>query len=78
MPPHAYLLKSYIGKVSYLRMEQQRDHTPLPVDLDTLWETLAQSAYLHALGCRVLPAVEQRIMLLAGIPDVPDGTAVTV
>ena len=48
-----------------------------PVDLDTLWETLAQSAYLRALGCRVLPDVEQRIMLLAGIPDVPDGTAVT-
>ena len=62
---------------TYLRLEQQRDHTQLPVDLDTLWETLAQSAYLRALGCRVLPDVEQRIMLLAGIPDVPDGTAVT-
>ena len=62
---------------TYLRLEQQRGHTPLPVDLDTLWETLAQSAYLRALGCRVLPDVEQRSMLLACIPDVPDGTAVT-
>jgi hypothetical protein len=62
---------------TYLRLEQQRGRTQLPVDLDTLWETLAQSAYLRDLGCRVLPDVEQRIMLLAGIPDVPDGTAVT-
>jgi superfamily II DNA or RNA helicase len=62
---------------TYLRLEQERGHTRLPVDLDTLWETLAQSAYLRALGCRVLPDVEQRIMLLAGIPGVPDGTAVT-
>jgi superfamily II DNA or RNA helicase len=62
---------------TYLRLEQQRGHTQLPVDLDTLWETLAQSAYLRALGCRVLPDAKQRIMLLARIPDVPDGTAVT-
>jgi hypothetical protein len=32
---------------TYLRLEQQRSHTQLPVDLDTLWETLAQSAYLR-------------------------------
>jgi hypothetical protein len=62
---------------TYLRLEQQRGHTQLPVDLDTLWETLTQSTYLRALGCRVLPDIEQRIMLLAGIPGVPDGTAVT-
>jgi len=62
---------------TYLRLEQQRGHTRLPVDLDTLWDTLAHSAYLRALGCRVLPDVEQRIMLLARIPNVPDGTVVT-
>jgi hypothetical protein len=62
---------------TYLRLEQQSNHTQAPVDLDTLWETLAQSAYLCALGCRVLPDVEQRIMLLKGIPGVPDGTVVT-
>jgi len=49
----------------------------LPVDLDTIWDTLSQSTYLRALGCRVLPDVEQKIMLLAHIPNVPDGTAVT-
>ena len=62
---------------TYLRLEQQRGRTQLPVDLDTLWATLAQSAYLRALGCRVSPDVEQQIMLLARIPHVPDGTAVT-
>jgi hypothetical protein len=62
---------------TYLRLEQQKGHTQLPVDLDMLWETLAQSAYLRVLGCRALSDVEQRLMLLAGIPDVPDGTAVT-
>ena len=62
---------------TYLRLEQQRSHQQLPVDLDILWETLARSAYLRALGCRVLPDVEQQIMLLASIPNVPDGTVVT-
>ena len=43
---------------TYLRLEQQMGQTKLPVDLDTIWETLPQSAYLRALGCRVLPDVE--------------------
>ena len=49
----------------------------LPVDLDTIWETLSQSTYLRALGCRILPDAEQRLMSLAHIPNVPDGTAIT-
>jgi len=70
MPPHDLYS-------TYLRLEQQRGPTKLPIDLDTIWETLSQSTYLRALGCRVLPDVEQQIILLAHIPNVPDGTAVT-
>ena len=63
---------------TYLRLEQQRGHTQLPVDLDTLWETLAQSTYLRALGCRVLPdAAPQPSCSWQVSPGVPDGTAVT-
>jgi hypothetical protein len=62
---------------TYLRLEQQTDRKPIPVDLDTIWQTLTQSAYLRALGCRAMPDADQQIMILNNIPDVPDGTAVT-
>jgi superfamily II DNA or RNA helicase len=62
---------------TYIRWEQQIGQKKLPVDLDTIWETLSQSPYLRALGCRILPDVEQHIMSLAHIPNVPDGVAVT-
>ncbi|MGQ4810058.1 RNA polymerase-associated protein RapA [Candidatus Entotheonellaceae bacterium PAL068K] len=62
---------------TYLRLEQQMDRKQLPVDLDIIWETLSQSAYLRALGCRVMPDQEQRLMVLANLPELPDGAAVT-
>jgi len=62
---------------TYLRLEQQQAQTHIPVDLDTIWSTFAQSAYLRALGGRVLPDEDQQIMELANIPDLLDGTAVT-
>jgi hypothetical protein len=62
---------------TYLRLEQQTDQKPIPVDLDLIWETLTHSAYLRALGCRIMPDAEQRIMVLGNLPDLPEGTAVT-
>jgi hypothetical protein len=62
---------------TYLRLEQQQAQTHIPVDLDTIWSTFAQSAYLRALGGRVMPDEDQQIMELANIPALLDGTAVT-
>jgi hypothetical protein len=62
---------------TYLRLEQQQAQTQIPVDLDTIWSTFAQSAYLRALGGRVMPDEDQQIIELANIPDLPDGTTVT-
>lgn len=62
---------------TYLRMEQQRDPTPVPVDLDAIWKTLSHSNYLRSLGCRLIPDEAQCLMSLANIPPLPDGTAVT-
>jgi superfamily II DNA/RNA helicase len=62
---------------TYLRLEQQRNHTPLPVDLDTLWETLAQSAYsrgyaAHRYRRRTL-APDLGDASTRGLPDDPGG-----
>ena len=62
----------------YLRFSEQSGKVQLPVDLGSIWESLIRSTYLHDLGCRVLPDTEQKVMTLAGIPDLPDGTAVTI
>ncbi|MGE3536743.1 MAG: helicase-related protein [Candidatus Tectimicrobiota bacterium] len=64
---------------TYLRLEQQQQqhHHHAPVDLETIWNTLAHSAYLGALGCRVAPDASQNILELQNIPGVPDGLAVT-
>jgi hypothetical protein len=62
---------------TYLRMEQQRDSRPVPVDLDAIWETLSHSDYLRALGCQMVSDEGHHLMRLSHIPSLPDGTAVT-
>jgi hypothetical protein len=62
---------------TYLRLEQQRSRPQLPVDMDTLWETLIHSTYLRALGCHLMPDTTPQTLVLANIPGLPDGTAMT-
>ena len=35
----------------YERLAKQAARTPAPVDLEAIWQTLRDSAYLRALGC---------------------------
>jgi superfamily II DNA or RNA helicase len=62
---------------TYVRLEQQMQQQHPPVDLDTIWATLAQSVYLRDLGCQVRAADEEQVFVLAGLPGLLDGTAVT-
>jgi hypothetical protein len=62
---------------TYVRLEQQQHHKQAPVELDFIWETLSQSAYLHALGCQVQADSTKRLLTLDNIPDLPKGTALT-
>lgn len=50
---------------------------PSPVTLDDIWETLASSRYLQALGCRVDADAEKKLLWVRGVPGIPDGTALT-
>lgn len=61
----------------YVRLSEQSGSGEVPVDLDAIWQILANSAYLRDLGCQVLPEPEQKTMTLRGLVDVPDGTTVT-
>ena len=45
--------------------------------METIWETLTQSTYLRALGCRIMPDTAPQTLALANISGLPDGTAVT-
>ena len=65
----------------YQRMARDHAATRLPISLDGIWRVLAQSAYLQAIGCRVerdLAGEGTEVLILSGIPGVPDGTALTV
>lgn len=59
----------------YLRLGQQERATR-PLTLEAIWETLVGSEYLRALGGTLRD--DGRVLLLQGIGDVPDGTALTV
>jgi superfamily II DNA or RNA helicase len=61
----------------YLRLAEQADLAPPPVDLEAIWETLSRSASLRDLGCRVHPDADQQVLMLVNIPGVLDGTALT-
>jgi hypothetical protein len=61
----------------YMRLEEQAELTPPPVDLEAIWDTLSDSAYLRDLGSRVHPTANQQVLTLVDITGVVDGTAVT-
>jgi hypothetical protein len=61
----------------YLRLSEQSPDTTPPVDLENIWETLKTSTYLRDLGCTMLPDPEKRTIILSGIPDIPERTALT-
>ena len=65
----------------YQRMEQQHAQVRLPVSLEGIWQVLAESPYLEALGCAVaanLVGDGREPLLLTGVPGVADGTALTI
>jgi len=61
----------------YQRLEAQRNE-PLPVDMDAIWRVLADSPYLHDLGCILRPETEQRTLILNNVPGITDGAALTI
>jgi len=61
----------------YERLDAQAATNRAPVTLDDIWGTISSSAYLHSLGCRVLPEGIARAIELNHIPGVPDGTVLT-
>jgi len=62
----------------YLRLGEQAEERVIPMDLKTIWDTLINSSYLRDLGCRVTADAGDDVMTLSGIPDLVDGTALTV
>lgn len=65
----------------YRRMAQRDAGQRLPATLDDTWDVLTSSKYLAAIGCHRaanLTGDAREPLLLAGIPGVPDGTAMTV
>lgn len=63
----------------YMRLFHRDDDRRPPVVLEDIWKVLSESGYLYDLGCRVDPNdKEKRIMTLAGIDGIPDGTAITI
>jgi hypothetical protein len=62
----------------YQRLSEHGPDERPPVDLDAIWHALSTSTYLRDLGCTVLPDPGARCIVLNNIPDLPDGTALTV
>ena len=62
----------------YQRLSEHRPGDSPPVDLDAIWHALSSSTYLRELGCTVHPQAEMRCVVLNNIPDVPNGTVLTV
>lgn len=61
----------------YIRMEREREKTPLPVDLEAIWSTLSQSRYLHDLGCAIPEESDQNMMIVRGVEGIPEKTVLT-
>ena len=62
----------------YERLSEHGPDEQPPVDLDAIWHALSTSAYLRDLGCTVHPDPAARCIVLNNVPDVPDGTALTL
>ncbi|MFZ1573667.1 MAG: helicase-related protein [Chromatiaceae bacterium] len=65
----------------YERLAQQEADQPLPATLEGIWRVLTHSVYLQALGCQAtvnLAGGHEEPVLLAGVPGVPEGTALTL
>jgi hypothetical protein len=61
----------------YTRMEQEESSRKVPVGLDTIWDVISGSQCLRDLGCNQVGIPEKRVLKLANIPGVVDGTALT-
>jgi len=61
----------------YARLKEECEQQPLPVDLSAIWKALTHSAYLRDLGCVVSSDSAKPTLLLFGIDDAPDKTALT-
>ena len=64
----------------YQRMAQSHTAEGLPATLEGIWEVLTTSPYLRAIGCAVtanLAGGDREPLILAGVPGVVDGTALT-
>ncbi|HEY8345909.1 MAG TPA: helicase-related protein [Symbiobacteriaceae bacterium] len=61
----------------YMNMEKVGAGGKVPITLDAIWDCLAQSEYLKAIGCEVVGGPDAPAMRLRGIEGVPDGTLIT-
>jgi hypothetical protein len=64
----------------YQRISESHSSMRLPVTLDGIWQLLTASPYLRAIGCAVtsnLVGDDREPLLLAGVPGIADGTALT-
>ncbi len=64
----------------YQRIAHEHEAEKLPVSLEAIWQTLAESPFFTGIGCSVLSDVESdggKVLSLAGIPGIADGTALT-
>ena len=60
----------------YDRLTRDEASTPLPVDLDGIWETLIGSKYLRGLGC--VPDADRSLFKITGIDNAPEKAALTI
>jgi hypothetical protein len=64
----------------YQRLSQSQTARRLPVTLEAIWQVLTTSPYLRAVGCAIaahLVGGDREPLILAGLPGVVDGTALT-
>jgi len=61
----------------YARLASHGAASALPVSLEAIWKTLAESRYLRDLGCLVSVNPEQPLLVLRGLQYVPEKSVLT-
>lgn len=62
----------------YKRLAETSRQSTVPVDLEAIWKTLADSTTLQSAGCRVNENAGEAFMEVNGIDGIPDGTVLTI
>jgi len=62
----------------YMRMEQARSAWKAPINLDAIWDCLAESQYLKDLGCELVGDPGAGALRIRGVDGVPEGILLTV